>query len=153
MGQRKGTRDKCDKTLIELLLDGADSLSSSDQQKWEKLAEKVDSAEFTALLYEEWEKLSSEPQKKKATAEEQAAQKRKWVDSQKKRANGGRAGSLPSRKERDINIRVEAIVESIRKNKFKQSEAFKDMARVACISAEPSKRLFVATDNKKPAVF
>ena len=160
-GQRKGG-------FIELLRREAKKSSSSDQQKWEDLAEEVDGAELTALLDEEWEKLSSEQkekcgqraskqkkkwknlsseQKKDATkkaveklkekqremaeikaAEKKAADKKVWADYEKERAKEGREnaeeGCFASRKHQFMNTK---------------SDAFKNMARAARISAEPQK--------------
>ena len=249
-GQRKGG-------FIELLRNEANKLSSSDQEKWANLAEQVDDTEFTALLDEEWEKLSSK-QKKKATlkavdfaremafiellriaardlpsaapapsavpaptaapaptafesrllakevgddaeliklldkewkklsseqkenckklhkrsseqkkkwekqsseekneatqmavekfekasemarktaAENKAADKKLWADCEKKRAKECREQEEKANEGKGNSL-VETLVESIRKNKFKSSDAFKNMARIARISPE-----------------
>ena len=39
-------------------------MPSSDKKKWDAQAQEIDDAEFTALLGEEWEKLSADKQKK-----------------------------------------------------------------------------------------
>ena len=59
--------------FTELLLREWNHLSPSDLMEWEAQAQKVNDAEFTALLEEEWEKLSAA--KKKAAAQEA----KKWL--------------------------------------------------------------------------
>lgn len=57
--------------FTELLLKKWNHLSPSDLMEWEAQAQKVNDAEFTALLEEEWEKLSAA---KKKTAAQEARQ-------------------------------------------------------------------------------
>ena len=102
-GRDQHGRDKSGKAFIELLLEEGNRLSVSDHKEWAALAQKIDGAEFTALLDEEWEKLSAKKKKEamKEAREETADREEEAMKKAREAADRAARDKLSANKKED----------------------------------------------------
>ena len=168
-------RDQKGEAFIELLLIAWERLNPSDKKIWEAQAQEIDDAEFTALLDEEWEKLSAKEQENAASEarveikpRDQEAAKKKEAATEKKQGNASndevadkqvwvcnkkalakemeKAQKKSSEGSRNKNNFLFRPQNSTPQSATKDSEAFKHKVRVAC-RCTVSGGLCLATDN------